>query len=427
MGFYPWRASRTGESRYYTAGVTKGDQGGATDREGMRVALAALAALAVAMGIGRFAFTPILPMMQQDAGLSVSDGGWLASANYLGYLIGALSAVHLRIRAATAIRAGLAVIGASTLAMALREGFPLWVALRTLAGVASAWVLVFVSAWSLERLAVLGRIALSGVVYAGVGAGIVVAGAVCLVAMKAGASSSIAWLSLGIGALAAAAIFWPSFGSGSAATPAALPRDEAKPRSGDFWRLVICYGAYGFGYIIPGTFLPVMAKQVVADPVLFGWAWPAFGAAAVASTLLVARAAPLVTHRGAWAICHLVMAAGVIVPLLLPGLAGILIAALCVGGTFVVITQVGLQEARAVAGASARTLIAAMTSAFALGQIIGPLAAAYWVRATGDFSGALILAAALLALSALALMRWPRAGLSIMARRAATDREKRRR
>jgi hypothetical protein len=103
------------------------------------------------------------------------------------------------------------------------------------------------------------------------------------------------------------------------------------------------------------------------------------------------------------------MAAGVVVPLLLPGLAGILIAALCVGGTFVVITQVGLQEARAVAGTSARTLIAAMTSAFALGQIIGPLAAAYWVRATGGFSGALILAAALLALSALALMRWPRA------------------
>ncbi len=178
-----------------------------------------------------------------------------------------------------------------------------------------------------------------------------------------------------------------------------------KQRSGDFWRLVICYGAYGFGYIIPGTFLPVMAKEVVADPVLFGWAWPVFGAAAVASTLLVARAAPLLTHRGAWAISSLVMAIGVVVPLVLPGLAGIFVAALCVGGTFVVVTMVGMQEARAVAGERARTLIAAMTSAFALGQIVGPLVAGYWVRATGGFSGALILASALLALSALALMR----------------------
>jgi predicted MFS family arabinose efflux permease len=385
--------------------VTKDDQGGAAERAAMRVALAALAALAVSQGIGRFAFTPILPMMQQDVGLSVTKGAWLASANYLGYLIGALWAVRLRIRAAAAIRTGLAVIGVSTLGMALRDGFLPWLLLRTVAGVASAWVLIFVSAWALERLADLGRLRLSGVVYAGVGTGIVVAGAGCLIVMSLHGSSSLAWTILGGGSLAAAAIFWPSFGSGSVTARTALPRVEAKRRNGDFWRLVVCYGAYGFGYIIPGTFLPVMARQAVADPILFGWAWPVFGAAAVASTLLAARVAPLVTHRSAWATSHLVMAAGVVVPLVLPGLAGILVAALCVGGTFVVITQVGVQEARAVAGERARALIAAMTSAFAVGQILGPLAVSALVRTTGGFSAALIIAAALLAISALALLR----------------------
>jgi hypothetical protein len=64
---------------------------------------------------------------------------------------------------------------------------------------------------------------------------------------------------------------------------------------------------------------------------------------------------------------------------------------------------VGLQEARAVAGAHARSLIAAMTSAFALGQILGPVAVAVLAQATGAFSGALLLAAALLAVSGLAL------------------------
>src|SRR2546430_13524654 len=59
-----------------------------------RVALAGLAALAVAMGIGRFAFTPLLPMMQDDAGISLAQGGYLASANYLGYLAGALLAMR---------------------------------------------------------------------------------------------------------------------------------------------------------------------------------------------------------------------------------------------------------------------------------------------------------------------------------------------
>src|SRR5712664_3324360 len=116
-------------------------------------ALAGLAALAVAIGIGRFAFTPILPMMQEDFGFSVSEAGWLASANYAGYLVGALSSIGLRLQSTVAIRAGLLVIGLSTLAMGLEHSFVISVVLLTMSGIASAWVLVFVSNWALERLA----------------------------------------------------------------------------------------------------------------------------------------------------------------------------------------------------------------------------------------------------------------------------------
>ena len=118
-------------------------------------------ALAVAMGIGRFAFTPLLPMMREDAGVSVAAGGWLASANYLGYLAGALSATRTRLSAPAAIRAGLVTIGGATLAMGLTDAFSLWLLLRAVAGVASAWVLIHVSAWCLERLAPLSRPATS--------------------------------------------------------------------------------------------------------------------------------------------------------------------------------------------------------------------------------------------------------------------------
>ena len=368
------------------------------------VAWVGLAALAVAMGIGRFAFTPILPMMQDDSGLSVSEGGWLASANYAGYLVGALSAIVMRVRPAVAIRFSLVLIGLSTLAMSLDDRFAVWIALRAIAGIGSAWVLVFVSAWALERLAALGRPAMGGIVYAGVGAGIAATGGVCLVLMNMGAPSADAWIVLGAASLVMTAAIWPFVAAGppSAVVETAAGTQSALPRA-EFWRLVLCYGAFGFGYIIPATFLPVMGKEAVSEPLLFGWAWPVFGAAAVVSTLFAARMSRL-SHRGTWIAGNLAMALGVMLPVAVKGLSGILVAALFVGGTFMVITMAGMQEARRVAGARARVLMAAMTSAFAVGQIIGPVSVSTLTAATGGFVPALVVAASLLGLSAFLLI-----------------------
>ena len=372
----------------------------------MRIALAGLAALAVAMGIGRFAFTPILPMMLEDAGLSVAGGGWLAAANYLGYLAGALWAGATRATAATAIRAGLAVIGVTTLGMAFDAGFAVWMALRLLAGVASAWVMIHTSAWCLETLAALGRPNLAGVVFAGVGIGIIAAGSLCVLLMALNANSSGAWLVLGSVAIVVTGLLWPLFRiSGDA---------PGGTRASGRWtweqaRLVAAYGAYGLGYIIPATFLPVMAREVVSDPALFGWAWPAFGAAALLSALGVALLGGRFSHRAVWIVSHLVMALGVAAPVFWPGIGGIVLAALGVGGTFVVITMVGFQEARSVAtartGGNAARLMAAMTAAFATGQIVGPLSVSLIVGSGGGFSAALLSAGAVLVAGALLLVR----------------------
>ena len=367
-------------------------------------ALAGLAALALAIGIGRFAFTPILPMMQEDFGLSVSEAGWLASANYTGYLVGALSAIGLRLQSTVAIRAGLLVIGLSTLAMGLDHPFMLSVVLLTMSGIASAWVLVFVSNWALERLALLGRSKLSGTVYAGVGTGIVIAGGACLVLMSLHARSGDAWLSLGVTSIAVTAVIWPLLKASPSGDPVSAPTASGI-WSAEYRRLVLCYGAFGFGYVIPATFLPAMAKEIIPDPQLFGWAWPAFGAAAVISTVFAAQLERFLSHRCVWIVGHLVMALGVVIPLFLPGLWGIMMAALLVGGTFMVITMAGMQEARRVAGPYARALMAAMTSAFALGQILGPVIVSLLVRSTGGFAPVLVLAASMLALSAISLQR----------------------
>jgi hypothetical protein len=313
--------------------------------------------LAVAMGIGRFAFTPILPMM----GLSVAEGGWLATANYVGYLAGALSALVLRASPQGAIRAGLAIVSVTTLAMACSESLAAWALLRFAAGVASAWVLVNVSALGSAR---------PEVVFSGVGVGMAVAGLVCLGLLLAGASAGAAWISLGVLALAGLAAVW---GAGTTRAPEIpAPPAGAVPAGG---LLVFCYGAFGFGYIVPATFLPAMAKVEIANPAAFGLVWPVFGAAAAASTLLAAPARRRWGDRNVWAASHGLMAAGVVI-LVVPGVPAALamgVSALLVGGTFMVATLAGMQEARRLGGAGARRLIAAMTSAFALGQIAGPL------------------------------------------------------
>jgi hypothetical protein len=360
------------------------------------VAWSGLAALAVAMGIGRFAFTPVLPMMQAD-GLSLEQGGWLAAANYAGYLGGALwTAVH-PVRSDRAIQVSLAAIGVATLAMGLGHGFLAWFLLRAAAGVASAWVLIHVSSWTLARLQ---APILASLVYAGVGSGIAFAGLACLLLMQLGSGADAAWTALGGAALAATAALWRRFGSQEAAQPAA-PRPV--PR-GESTLLVLCYGAFGFGYIVPATFLPVMAKEIVPDPAVFGWAWPIFGAAAAASTLAAAPLTTVIGNRRVWIAGQLVMAIGVAAPLFAPGIGGVLASAICVGGTFMVNTMAGMKEARALAGPGAARLMAAMTASFAGGQVAGPAAASLWLRMGGSLQGVLWAAVALLVASAFALL-----------------------
>jgi MFS family permease len=108
--------------------------------------------LAAAMGIGRFAFTPLLPLMQAQSGVSLAQGGWLAAANYAGYLAGALGCVLANPSPGTAARTGLAGVALATLAMGLTDDVPAWMLWRALAGVASALALVGISAWALQKL-----------------------------------------------------------------------------------------------------------------------------------------------------------------------------------------------------------------------------------------------------------------------------------
>ncbi|HTJ05381.1 MAG TPA: YbfB/YjiJ family MFS transporter [Caldimonas sp.] len=362
-----------------------------------------LASLAAAMGIGRFAFTPILPLMQEALGVTLGQGAWLATANYVGYLLGALASFVLPPRAGVSAKWGLLAVALSTLAMAFTSSLPVWLFLRLVAGIASAFVLVGASAWALAHLAASRRAELAGWVFAGVGVGICVAGCVALFASTSGGKPEHAWAALGAGALAVVVAAWRRL---SAAAPAYDVRDSraAQPLDRSAWLLVVCYGAFGFGYILPATFIPAAARSLFNDPLVFGWAWPLFGVAAAVSTVLVTTIFRSSPPRRTAAVSLLVMAAGVAAPLVHASLRSLAISAVCVGGTFMVMTMAGVQEARRIAGGEPTKLIAALTAAFAVGQLAGPVVVRLRLSERDPFTLPSAVAVALLLGSAVALL-----------------------
>lgn len=370
-----------------------------------------LLGLASGMGIGRFAFTPVLPLMQAE-GLSLTAGSQLAAANYLGYLAGALACMAGHPRAGAAARAGLLGVAVCTLAMAVSPGLVMAWLWRFAAGVCSAFVLVGVSAWAMGWLAKAGRPAAAGGVFAGVGVGMAVAGGIAWVAGLRAWPAAPTWAGLGLLAAAVVVVAWrPLREDATGSAPGPQGAAQGVPRA--VWPLVACYGALGFGYILPATFLPALARLWVDDARVFGAVWPVFGVAAALSTV---GAAPLLARQGArtvWAAAMGVMSVGVLLPVVSTQPLALVLSAVCVGGTFMVATMAGLQEARRLGGAAPTRVMAAMTAAFATGQWLGPLTVGALARADDPITRPSLLAAAvlLLAMGALLWRRRPQAQL----------------
>lgn len=400
----------------------------------LAVALAGMAALAVAMGIGRFAFTPLLPMMLHDGVVSLAGGSWLATANYVGYLLGALACMALpwvspRLRrvwhAARLTRWGLAATVLLTVGMALPWAAG-WPALRLAAGAASAIVFLNVSVWCMVRLQSLGVPALGGLIFCGPGLGIVATGLAASAMVAGGWSAAAGWAAFALLAVALCAAAWrvlqgPAEPARAAHAVQGAPHTTATPPAppgGPAARalLTLAYGLAGLGYIVTATFLPVIARGALpagsAWPDLF---WPVFGAGVALGAALSTRTPPAWDRRWLLMAAYCVQAGAIALTVLWPGAAGFALGSLLLGLPFTAITFYALQEARRAWPAAGDSFAGLLTAAYGLGQIAGPPMVAWMLHHSASegqgfalglaaAAGALVLGAALLAGMAL---RWP--------------------
>jgi predicted MFS family arabinose efflux permease len=350
------------------------------------LAVGGLIAMASAVGIGRFIYTPILPPMAESLHLTKGEAGLIASANFLGYLAGAVAAASPRLSTSPRawLLAALATSAVTTAAMAWANDLSAFLALRFLGGVASAFALVFASGLVLERLAAAGRGNLSALHFSGVGTGIVASALLTWALTVAGADWRAMWLgggALSAVALLAVATLIPGAEAGRTSSAAASPQ-RSDPR---LRQLALAYGLFGFGYVITATFIVAIVRASPTASAVEPVFWLTLGVAAIPSVAVWMTVGRRLGVLNAFALASVVEAVGVFASVAWPTPGGLLLAALLLGGTFMGLTALGLVAARSLAPDDPRRWLAILTAAFGLGQIVGPIVAGYGFDLTGSF------------------------------------------
>jgi MFS family permease len=355
------------------------------------------AALAAGIGVGRFVYTPILPLMHAQAGLSTGAGAELATANYAGYLIGALAASALPElpRSPVTLRTSLVVLTATLAAMPLTQLTAVWLALRLGAGIASAMIFVAAVGSLLSNLRE-HPAHFPGWGFGGVGAGIALSGLLVL-AVRTTADWRAAWWAAALLAALLAVPSW-SLRPEPPPEPAAADSRRGGPRGTSRWfaALFASYSLEGIGYIIAGTFLVAAIGQTSPGWISSG-AWVLTGLAAIPSAALWAGLARRWSRPSLLTAALLIQAFGIALPAIVGGVTAALASAVLFGGTFLGVTTLALA-----AGTGLRfpRAVALLTTGYSVGQIAGPLAATPLLH--HGYHQALILGALIVLAAALA-------------------------
>lgn len=366
--------------------------------------LAAALILAVAMGFGRFAYTGMYPLMVRDGLLSLTTGSLAASANYAGYLFGALLLSRANPSNAASL-CKIALAGTVILLAALTLDLGPWfvIAVRFAAGIMSAIAIVGASMWLFQ---VVGNSHGAPLLYAGVGTGILLSaeliGAGNLLTLK----SASLWCALTVASAGLCALAWPHLRSRQHVQTAryAVPEKSEGASGLSPWSLIVIYGLAGFGYIVTATYLPLFIKDALGqiDPIHI---WAAFGLGAAPSCFLWHAVHLRFGTRRALALNLAVQAAGVVLPAFSHTPLAFLCSAILVGGTFMGTVTIAMPAAKRIAGQVAFNILGAMTAAYGIGQISGPLASDALFARSHSFNQPLLVAGTALLIAAMLSLR----------------------
>lgn len=363
--------------------------------------------LIIAMGIGRFAYTPILPIMQQDLSFSDTAAGYVASSNYAGYLLGAVLAGVLPIKRHRTflLRFHLIISILTTIFMGFTNSLIFWNILRFLSGFASAFVLVLASGIVLDTLASINKTHWSGIFYGGVGFGIFLS-SILIPMLNEPFHWEGTWIGLATvsGFLAFFVWIWLTDTTQTAGKKEIKEADIQTPPIKWLPWLTVAYGLEGLGYIVTGTFIVSIAEKSPSFHSDATLVWLVAGLAAIPSCILWSFLANKRGYVESLILAMIFQAIGIVIPVFWVTQTGILTSGLLFGATFMGITSLATTLGRQMNPTKSSRIIGSLTAVYAVGQLIGPSLAGFMSSVTHSFDAALIGAAGVVLLGACLLV-----------------------
>ncbi len=358
-------------------------------------------ALFLGMGIGRFAFTPILPLMQSDFGFSDTVSGALASANYLGYLLGAFYVKKLSVREKAypwfVLSVGMSVV---FIGLMWFESHYLWYAFRFLSGFFSGLLFVLSSELILIYLTDTKKPQYFGIIYSGIGTGMVLSG-LTVPLLSDHFNSSQIWLWLA-GLSVIPAIFVIRYMPKSNALDGNNTANQTATNNRPLVFLYIAYFLEGLGYIVTGTFISVIVLRGTGSILLSGYVWVIAGLGAVFITPVWPLLAKRYSIVNILILTYFIQAVAIALPIIFPNTLMTILGAIGYGGTFLGIVSLIIAYGRELNPAGNTTAV--LTIFFSLGQVIGPVVAGWISDFSGGFDLPVLLAAAMILLGGIIIL-----------------------
>ena len=371
----------------------------------VRVYFAGICSLIVTVGVARFSYSLLLPIMQDGAGLTELGGGWLASTNFMGYMFGVLLAasLHNLNYKYNLHRVYLILSVATTAAMAITTDMVTWAVLRFVAGVCASGGLIIASGLILKWLVKHNHRAELGIHFSGAGLSIIVTSLLVEAMLMMSADWQQQWLALAMMAAIFSIPAWLWMPDPFVAGKAKLTIKDNPPSKSYKSLMMLAYFCAGYGYVVSSTFIVDIVNRVEGLQGQGGFIFLLVGVAAAPAPLLWDRIARNLGYLKALLAAYILQAIGIILPAINDSLTFVILSALLFGGTFIACVSLVLTMAGKFYPSNPAKFMGTMTLAYGAAQIIAPITTGYLAEALGNYDIGLYLSAAVVMLGTLFL------------------------